>query len=99
MVSVCLCARVFVRLCRCLCSTRTILKLESSSVMEAAGAPGSALSHGAAQPPLVKKGRRGKKSTDEDEASKKRRCISSACVPCRKRKSKVCYIYVTDRRA
>lgn len=41
------------------------------------------------QPP-AKKGRRGKKNAEEDEASKKRRCISSACVPCRKRKSKVC---------
>ena len=67
--------------------------------MEAAGAPGSARARGAAQQPLVKKGRRGKKSADEDEAGRKRRCISSACVPCRKRKSKVCYIYVTDRRA
>ncbi|KAF1362927.1 hypothetical protein EJ07DRAFT_105100 [Lizonia empirigonia] len=38
--------------------------------------------------PPAKKGRRGKKSGDEDEVSKKRRCISSACVPCRKRKSK-----------
>ncbi|KAH6613976.1 pathway-specific nitrogen regulator [Boeremia exigua] len=40
------------------------------------------------QPPPAKKGRRGKKNAEEDEASKKRRCISSACVPCRKRKSK-----------
>ncbi|KAF1927913.1 pathway-specific nitrogen regulator [Didymella exigua CBS 183.55] len=39
-------------------------------------------------PPPAKKGRRAKKKGDEDEASNKRRCISSACVPCRKRKSK-----------
>lgn len=36
------------------------------------------------------KGRRkGKKDDREDDGAKKRRCISSACVPCRKRKSKV----------
>lgn len=35
------------------------------------------------------KGRR-KSKKDGEEAGKKRRCISSACVPCRKRKSKVC---------
>jgi hypothetical protein len=36
------------------------------------------------------KGRRkGKK--EGDDGAKKRRCISSACVPCRKRKSKVCF--------
>ncbi|KAI8942434.1 Nitrogen assimilation transcription factor nit-4 [Plenodomus lindquistii] len=35
----------------------------------------------------AKKGRRGKRSAESEEA-KKRRCISSACVPCRKRKSK-----------
>jgi hypothetical protein len=36
------------------------------------------------------KGRRkGKKDDRDDEGAKKRRCISSACVPCRKRKSKV----------
>ncbi|KAF2009922.1 hypothetical protein BU24DRAFT_436817 [Aaosphaeria arxii CBS 175.79] len=32
--------------------------------------------------------RKGKKDVLNDEGSKKRRCISSACVPCRKRKSK-----------
>ncbi|KAJ6274679.1 dna repair protein rad5 [Bipolaris maydis] len=44
-----------------------------------------------AQPPTTdtpaKKGRRGKRDAGNDD-SKKRRCISSACVPCRKRKSK-----------
>ncbi|USP76035.1 hypothetical protein yc1106_03309 [Curvularia clavata] len=35
----------------------------------------------------AKKGRRGKRDAGGDD-SKKRRCISSACVPCRKRKSK-----------
>jgi hypothetical protein len=36
------------------------------------------------------KGRRkGKKEGAHDDSNKKRRCISSACVPCRKRKSKV----------
>ena len=68
----------------------------SSPVMDAAGASRSAAGS-AAHPAPAKKGRRGKKSVDEDEASKKRRCISSACVPCRRRKSKV--RYVTDRRA
>ncbi|KAH7115997.1 fungal-specific transcription factor domain-containing protein [Dendryphion nanum] len=35
------------------------------------------------------KGRRkGKKESANDDSAKKRRCISSACVPCRKRKSK-----------
>ncbi|KAF2658723.1 hypothetical protein K491DRAFT_592406 [Lophiostoma macrostomum CBS 122681] len=35
------------------------------------------------------KGRRkGKKEAANDDSNKKRRCISSACVPCRKRKSK-----------
>jgi hypothetical protein len=37
----------------------------------------------------AKKGRRGKRDAGSDDP-KKRRCISSACVPCRKRKSKVC---------
>lgn len=37
----------------------------------------------------AKKGRRAKRSEANDDSSKKRRCISSACVPCRKRKSKV----------
>lgn len=36
-----------------------------------------------------KKGRRSKRDAGSED-SKKRRCISSACVPCRKRKSKVC---------
>jgi hypothetical protein len=36
----------------------------------------------------AKKGRRSKKDGQGDDG-KKRRCISSACVPCRKRKSKV----------
>ena len=35
------------------------------------------------------KGRRRGKKGSGDDGSKKRRCISSACVPCRKRKSKV----------
>lgn len=35
------------------------------------------------------KGRRKGKKDDLDDGAKKRRCISSACVPCRKRKSKV----------
>ncbi|KAF1939034.1 hypothetical protein EJ02DRAFT_266663 [Clathrospora elynae] len=35
----------------------------------------------------AKKGRRGKRDAGSED-SKKRRCISSACVPCRKRKSK-----------
>ncbi|CAN9196688.1 unnamed protein product [Alternaria alternata] len=35
----------------------------------------------------AKKGRRGKRDAGSDDP-KKRRCISSACVPCRKRKSK-----------
>ncbi|KAL6161627.1 Nitrogen assimilation transcription factor nit-4 [Exserohilum turcicum] len=42
------------------------------------------------QPPCdtpPRKGRRGKREAGSDD-SKKRRCISSACVPCRKRKSK-----------
>lgn len=39
--------------------------------------------------PAAKKGRRGKREAGSED-SKKRRCISSACVPCRKRKSKVC---------
>ena len=34
--------------------------------------------------------RKTKKDGSGDDAGKKRRCISSACVPCRKRKSKVC---------
>ncbi|OCK77546.1 hypothetical protein K432DRAFT_427930 [Lepidopterella palustris CBS 459.81] len=34
------------------------------------------------------KGRRKGKKDGSDDASKKRKCISSACVPCRKRKSK-----------
>jgi hypothetical protein len=42
------------------------------------------------------KGRRKAKKDERDgggdEGSKKRRCISSACVPCRKRKSKVRYL-------
>lgn len=36
----------------------------------------------------AKKGRRSKRGGNSDDG-KKRRCISSACVPCRKRKSKV----------
>lgn len=36
----------------------------------------------------AKKGRRGKRDAAGDDG-RKRRCISSACVPCRKRKSKV----------
>jgi len=36
----------------------------------------------------AKKGRRSKKDGNGEDG-KKRRCISSACVPCRKRKSKV----------
>ena len=36
----------------------------------------------------AKKGRRSKRDGNGDDG-KKRRCISSACVPCRKRKSKV----------
>jgi hypothetical protein len=36
----------------------------------------------------AKKGRRSKKDGNSEDG-KKRRCISSACVPCRKRKSKV----------
>jgi hypothetical protein len=36
----------------------------------------------------AKKARRSKKDGNSDDG-KKRRCISSACVPCRKRKSKV----------
>jgi hypothetical protein len=36
------------------------------------------------------KGRRKSKKDASDDSNKKRRCISSACVPCRKRKSKVC---------
>jgi hypothetical protein len=35
------------------------------------------------------KGRRRGKKDSGDDGLKKRRCISSACVPCRKRKSKV----------
>jgi hypothetical protein len=35
-----------------------------------------------------KKGRRSKRDGNSEDG-KKRRCISSACVPCRKRKSKV----------
>lgn len=64
--------------------------LSSALAMEAAegDAPASAAAH-RQQPPPAKKGRRGKKSAEDDEASSKRRCISSACVPCRKRKSKV----------
>jgi hypothetical protein len=41
----------------------------------------------------AKKGRRGKRDASGDD-SKKRRCISSACVPCRKRKSKVGHVRV-----
>jgi hypothetical protein len=37
----------------------------------------------------VQKSRKKSKKDPQDEGSKKRRCISSACVPCRKRKSKV----------
>ncbi|KAF2855646.1 hypothetical protein T440DRAFT_464044 [Plenodomus tracheiphilus IPT5] len=44
--------------------------------------------HALAADAATKKARRGKRSAESDE-SKKRRCISSACVPCRKRKSKV----------
>ncbi|KAF2129497.1 pathway-specific nitrogen regulator [Dothidotthia symphoricarpi CBS 119687] len=42
------------------------------------------------QPPHTpaKKARRGKRPDTADDSNKKRRCISSACVPCRKRKSK-----------
>ncbi|KAF2121510.1 pathway-specific nitrogen regulator [Lophiotrema nucula] len=42
------------------------------------------------QPPegATKGRRRGKKDAPNDDGGKKRRCISSACVPCRKRKSK-----------
>lgn len=39
----------------------------------------------------AKKGRRGKRDAGGED-SKKRRCISSACVPCRKRKSKVGHV-------
>jgi hypothetical protein len=37
----------------------------------------------------AKKGRRSKRDDGHGDDGKKRRCISSACVPCRKRKSKV----------
>ncbi|KAJ4351529.1 uncharacterized protein N0V89_006872 [Didymosphaeria variabile] len=37
--------------------------------------------------------RRSKKDQANDDNNKKRRCISSACVPCRKRKSKVSLAY------
>ncbi|UPX18840.1 Nitrogen assimilation transcription factor nit-4 [Ascochyta rabiei] len=56
--------------------------------MEAARAEAPAPVTAAPTQPPAKKGRRGKKSAEDDEASTKRRCISSACVPCRKRKSK-----------
>jgi hypothetical protein len=42
-----------------------------------------------AQDAPAKGRRKGKKDGANDDGSKKRRCISSACVPCRKRKSKV----------
>jgi hypothetical protein len=47
--------------------------------------------NGQRQDRTVAKGRRKGKNegADDDNNSKKRRCISSACVPCRKRKSKV----------
>ncbi|KAF2451687.1 hypothetical protein P171DRAFT_426166 [Karstenula rhodostoma CBS 690.94] len=39
-------------------------------------------------PPADKGRRRSKKDAANEDSNKKRRCISSACVPCRKRKSK-----------
>jgi hypothetical protein len=39
--------------------------------------------------PADKGRRRAHRDAASDAAGKKRRCISSACVPCRKRKSKV----------
>ena len=42
-----------------------------------------------AQENPLKGRRKGKKEGANDDGAKKRRCISSACVPCRKRKSKV----------
>lgn len=49
-------------------------------------AGGAAETEGGAQARRGVKGRRGEIA---DEGGKKRRCISSACVPCRRRKSKV----------
>ncbi|KAF2265795.1 hypothetical protein CC78DRAFT_598402 [Lojkania enalia] len=48
----------------------------------------SGLPDGPAHDAPTKGRRRGKKDGANDDGTKKRRCISSACVPCRKRKSK-----------
>ena len=70
--------------------------MASSTGMGTATAMGTATGSGAGAgagtlDPAAAKGRRKSKkdATASDDQTKKRRCISSACVPCRKRKSKV----------